>query len=219
MVKEQPEGAPGCLKDLTFVISGILDSLERDEAKTLIERYGGRVTAALSGKTTFLLLGDQPGKSKLDKKDDFPRLKTINEDGLFDLIRTRKGHDLSGVELSKVQAASAKTKQKASTAQVAAQGVSAKVNANTDTGKERLSVHGKMAERAEDMLWVEKHRPMKLTEIIGNAGLVGRLSLWLKTWENTFLSGRRPDRDQHRAVLISGPPGLGKSATHSPVPH
>ena len=40
-----------------FVITGTLDSLEREEAQALIEKYGGRVTTGVSGKTSFLLRG------------------------------------------------------------------------------------------------------------------------------------------------------------------
>ena len=39
--KEIPQGAQGCLKSLTFVITGVLPSLERDECKRIIESYGG----------------------------------------------------------------------------------------------------------------------------------------------------------------------------------
>lgn len=40
--KEIPKGAENCLEGLTFVITGVLESIERDEAKSLIERYGGK---------------------------------------------------------------------------------------------------------------------------------------------------------------------------------
>ncbi len=48
----------------TFVISGVLDSLYRNEAEDLIKAHGGRVTSAVSGKTTFLLAGQNSGRSK-----------------------------------------------------------------------------------------------------------------------------------------------------------
>ena len=206
MVKEVPEGKPGCLKDLAFVISGVLDSLDRDAARTLIERYGGRVTVAVSGRTDFLLAGQDAGPGKLEKAKTVAGLKVIDEDGLFDLIRTRSGHSLSG----KGAVAASKAKGKPTTGDIAAQNVSATVSAATDKGKERLRVHGKMAERAEDMLWVDKHRPMALKDIIGNPSLVARLGAWLKAWDATFLRGQ-VDKNAPKAVLISGAPGLGKS--------
>ncbi|CAM9904344.1 unnamed protein product [Choristocarpus tenellus] len=55
--KEMPKGADQCLKGNCFVVSGVLDSLRREEAEDLIKQYGGKVTQAVSGKTDFLLLG------------------------------------------------------------------------------------------------------------------------------------------------------------------
>lgn len=52
----------------TFVITGTLPSLKRDEAKKLIEQAGGKVTSSLSQKTDYLLLGENPG-SKLTKAE------------------------------------------------------------------------------------------------------------------------------------------------------
>ncbi len=38
-----------------FVLTGVLESMERDDAKSLIERYGGKVTGNISRKTTYLV--------------------------------------------------------------------------------------------------------------------------------------------------------------------
>lgn len=50
-----------------FVLTGVLESMERDEAKSLIERYGGKVTGNVSRKTTYLVLGRDSGVSKTEK--------------------------------------------------------------------------------------------------------------------------------------------------------
>ncbi len=50
----------------TFVITGTLPTLSRDEAKALIESVGGKVTDSVSKKTSYLVLGENPG-SKLAK--------------------------------------------------------------------------------------------------------------------------------------------------------
>ena len=52
---------------LTFVIMGILESIEREEAADLIQRYGGKVTQSVSKKTSYVIMGRDPGKSKLSK--------------------------------------------------------------------------------------------------------------------------------------------------------
>lgn len=61
----QPSG-PQPLAGKTFVITGTLPTLKRDEAKALIEQAGGKVTGSVSKKTDFLLAGTEAG-SKLDK--------------------------------------------------------------------------------------------------------------------------------------------------------
>ncbi|NXY87831.1 RFC1 factor, partial [Alcedo cyanopectus] len=88
--KEIPQGAENCLEGLTFVITGVLECIERDEAKSLIERYGGKVTGNVSKKTNYLVMGRDCGQSKCDKASALGT-KIIDEDGLFDLIRTMPG--------------------------------------------------------------------------------------------------------------------------------
>uniref|UniRef100_A0A8C0VMA6 Replication factor C subunit 1 n=1 Tax=Cyanistes caeruleus TaxID=156563 RepID=A0A8C0VMA6_CYACU len=88
--KEIPQGAENCLEGLTFVITGVLECIERDEAKSLIERYGGKVTGNVSKKTNYLVVGRDCGQSKCEKASTLGT-KVIDEDGLFDLIRTMPG--------------------------------------------------------------------------------------------------------------------------------
>jgi hypothetical protein len=71
--KELPEGAEDALAGLTFVISGTLDSLEREEAEHLIKCHGGRVTTSVSKKTvcksmTFVGLNSQSSVLSMDFK-------------------------------------------------------------------------------------------------------------------------------------------------------
>jgi DNA ligase (NAD+) len=62
-VKQKKDGP---LSGLTFVITGSLPSMSREEAKDRIEHSGGKVATAISRKTSFLVAGDEPG-SKLEK--------------------------------------------------------------------------------------------------------------------------------------------------------
>lgn len=65
---------------LTFVITGTLPMLSRDQAKELIESNGGKVTDSISKKTSYLVLGEAPG-SKYEKAKDLG-VKIIGEDEL-----------------------------------------------------------------------------------------------------------------------------------------
>lgn len=78
-------GAQGPLAGLTFVITGTLPSLGRDDARELIESRGGKVTDSVSKKTDYLVLGAEPG-SKLAKAKSLG-IKVIDEKGLKQLTR------------------------------------------------------------------------------------------------------------------------------------
>jgi DNA ligase (NAD+) len=69
MASLQPElgtGGIGQLTGKTFVLTGTLPSMTRDEATAEIERLGGKVSGSVSKKTSYLLAGEEAG-SKLDK--------------------------------------------------------------------------------------------------------------------------------------------------------
>ena len=51
----------------SIVISGVFQHHSRDEYKALIEQYGGKNVGSISGKTSFILAGDNMGPSKLEK--------------------------------------------------------------------------------------------------------------------------------------------------------
>lgn len=60
-------GAENCLEGLTFVLTGVLDSLEREDAADMVKRYGGKVTSTVSGRTSYMVAGEDAGVSKLAK--------------------------------------------------------------------------------------------------------------------------------------------------------
>lgn len=78
------EAAGSSLLGFTFVITGTLPTLGRNEAKALIEQNGGKVTGSVSKKTDFLVCGEEAG-SKLDKAKDLG-IKIIDENELFSMI-------------------------------------------------------------------------------------------------------------------------------------
>ena len=61
------QGAENCLAGLTFVLTGVGESLNREEAADLVKKYGGRVTTSLSKKTSYLVMGDDAGEIKIKK--------------------------------------------------------------------------------------------------------------------------------------------------------
>ncbi len=76
---------PQPLAGLTFVITGTLPTLSRDEATALIEAHGGRVTGSVSKKTSYLVLGADPGGTKYNKARELG-VPMIDEAGLRAMI-------------------------------------------------------------------------------------------------------------------------------------
>jgi len=75
---------PKPLAGLTFVITGTLPSMSRDEAKSLIELHGGKTSSSVSKKTDFVLVGADAG-SKLQKALELG-VPTISEDDLRQML-------------------------------------------------------------------------------------------------------------------------------------
>jgi DNA ligase (NAD+) len=74
------------LEGKTIVISGVFETFSRDEAKTLIENHGGKVSSSISAKTSFILAGDQMGPSKKEKAEKLG-VQLMDEAGFLDLIK------------------------------------------------------------------------------------------------------------------------------------
>jgi DNA ligase (NAD+) len=69
----------------TFVLTGTLKTLTREEAKARIELSGGKVSSSVSTKTDFVVVGEEPG-SKLEKAK-LLMIKTLSEDEFLNLLK------------------------------------------------------------------------------------------------------------------------------------
>ncbi|MEG3869487.1 NAD-dependent DNA ligase LigA [Microcoleus sp. Z1_B2] len=68
----------------TFVLTGTLPTLKRDEAKDLIQKAGGKVTSSVSAKTDYVVVGEDAG-SKLEKAQSLG-IKLLSESDLLELL-------------------------------------------------------------------------------------------------------------------------------------
>ncbi len=78
------ESAVGAFTGKTFVITGTLPSMSRDEAKELIQQNGGKVTGSVSSKTDYLVAGEKAG-SKLAKAEKL-QIEVLDEAALTALL-------------------------------------------------------------------------------------------------------------------------------------
>jgi DNA ligase (NAD+) len=75
------------LEGLTFVLTGTLPNLTRDEAKEKIETAGGKTAGSVSKKTSYVVAGEEAG-SKLDKAQEL-NIPVIDEAGLLKLLKSK----------------------------------------------------------------------------------------------------------------------------------
>ncbi|KAK4052399.1 DNA replication factor C complex subunit Rfc1 [Microbotryomycetes sp. JL201] len=209
--KEIPVGEENCLAGLTFVFTGELESLSREAGQELAKRYGGRVTTAPSSKTSYVVVGRDAGPKKLEMIERH-KIKKLTEDQFLELIgrAPSKADDPAFIEQKKKEAAKIEKAAKE-------------------------MVVDKDPALAKSQLWTVKYAPRQLREICGNKGNVEKLSRWLEAWPVLACGVRKTDADFRRnrpkslksdfkkpgpdamggfrCVLISGPPGIGKTTS------
>ncbi|WP_299822292.1 NAD-dependent DNA ligase LigA [uncultured Pontibacter sp.] len=70
----------------TFVISGVFESISRDELQQLIVSHGGKVVSSISAKLSYLVAGDKMGPAKLEKATKLG-ITILSEDQFLEMVR------------------------------------------------------------------------------------------------------------------------------------
>jgi DNA ligase (NAD+) len=83
--EEQLSGQTDKLAGKSIVISGVFQKHSRDEYKAIIEQNGGKNVGSISGKTSFILAGDNMGPSKLQKAEKLG-IRIMSEDEFLALL-------------------------------------------------------------------------------------------------------------------------------------
>ena len=97
------EGSSDILAGKSIVISGVFTHHSRDEYKALIERNGGKNVGSISGKTSFILAGDNMGPSKLQKAEKLG-VAIVDEDTFLKMISEADTTETATTEASAQQA-------------------------------------------------------------------------------------------------------------------
>ena len=85
IVSDEAAPASNVLEGKSIVISGVFQHHSRDEYKALIEQHGGKNVGSISGKTSFILAGENMGPSKLEKAEKLG-VAIVDEDTFLKMI-------------------------------------------------------------------------------------------------------------------------------------
>ena len=220
-----PSGSDTCLAGLTFVFTGVLQRWGRTEAQELVKKHGGKITGAPSKKTSYVVLGEDAGPSKLGKIRDMD-IKTIDEDGLTQLIEKLTAAGNKGD--SKAQAAY-KEKQRKEEEKIREQAAEMEKEerrrqkelqaANKAAAGKHTSANTAAAQSTEpavdSRLWTTKYAPTSISQICGNKATVEKIQRWLQRFPKNLKTGFKlagaDGSGVFRAVMLHGPPGIGKT--------
>ena len=208
--KEVPEGSPGCFEGLVFVLTGVYESLEREEMGGIIKKLGGKVTTSVSKNTKYLVVGEEAGQSKLSKAETL-RTPQVTEDQFLDLIREKSSKENktpktspekleekknnkieSSLKQFKAEKKSPKLEKKTIKEEPSTSVVKTKESPKIDRKIPRIpkiepevakSIHTMRSEvgAGETELFVDKYKPSNCKAIIGQQGEKSNMNK-LKSW-------------------------------------
>ncbi|VDO13913.1 unnamed protein product [Rodentolepis nana] len=218
-----PQGTSMCFNGKSFVITGVLECIERDDVQSLIERGGGRVTKAVSKKTAYLVVGRDPGNSKIDKAASLGT-KQITEEEFFELVdkgfnsSNAKKDDFpslgSSVTISKerlMTSSSSSTnyleKEKVKKTKSPVMLTDRPVLPTSQTTSKLEPSQSSLLTLGIQELWIEKYRPKFRRQLVGQNGPsspANRLFNWLSSWQEDYAAGRKEKGYQSAPPWASG---------------
>jgi len=225
MLKKVPAPCSGCLDGKTFVFSGVLESLSREDAVHLVKCCGGAVAKSVTRSTKYLVVGatlEQGGKvtdGMKYKEAVAKNVRVLTQNEFYNLITeaaaAQHAQDLADDKAKiKAEAAGAKTNGKQKLNTYDDLGVTYGEDCNTNWG-----FSDRCCRSVNDELWTDKYKPQRLEHMIGNVELGRKLKLWLMDWEAMHVKGTKKipfttklsENRGAKTVLLSGPPGIGKT--------
>lgn len=181
--KSTPHMSDEPLKGKTFVITGVTE-MDREEATLKVIELGGRCTKAVSGKTTYLVIGNEPGPSKVAKAKELG-VKIIEEEEFQKMLSVEVDTEI------------VEDKDAFSTIEkIDIEELSLELGSSTEWDNQNKN---ETYFNTNVLQWSEKYRPRTSSEIVGNQAVVNDIK--------DFVRGKLKDK----CIFITGSPGLGKT--------
>ncbi|CDU16351.1 replication factor C subunit 1, putative [Plasmodium yoelii] len=221
-----------------FVLTGVFKTYSRDDLQNKIKEHGGSVMSAVSSRTHYLVHGEylEDGRlysegKKYQKAYELSKqsksiIKILNEEELLQMFpnqqsnteQEKNGQEKNGQEKNGQE----KNGQEKNGPY---QSVKHEQEQNmpyqsVKTGQEQ-SV--KKVPQVLNQLWVDKYKPTKLEDLVGNTQNVFKLKTWLSSWDDVCIKGLKKqvtktfrgnfENINAKCALLSGPAGIGKTTT------
>ncbi|KAF4652466.1 replication factor C subunit 1, partial [Perkinsus chesapeaki] len=193
---------------MTLVFTGNLEHIERDVAVTKAKLAGAKVTSAVSGRTTYLVVGSvlEDGRP-VEEGSKFRKTQELKEAGKPGPSLLQESDFIDKLKKAGLMKAGGATIEQTKVTVDAVKPKSADKDANGKSTK--------------GMLWTDKYKPRTLNDVVGNNAPITKLRTWLQDWEKVHVEGQKkpvafrgrgiPENVNAKAVLVSGPPGIGKT--------
>ena len=196
-LKAIPKGKPNCFAGLSFLITGTLESIDRDDAFELVKKYGGTIIKSVpkKKKLDYAIVGEEAGEKKLLELEKLGTPQ-LDENGLLELIRNSLPEDERALQPevgTLIEKQLVQNGRSGGVTGAASAAASAPALVPTEP---RDTLHD---------LWTDKYKPQSVNDLVGNIHNAQKVIDWIERYKPTKGSG-------HRAVLLSGPPGIGKTS-------
>eukprot|EP01036_Dinobryon_divergens_P022595 gene22595-30862_t len=202
------------LAGMKIAVTGVMEgALDRHRLEEHILCLGGKVAASVSGQTSYLVSGrlledGRPAsegskhRTAVEKK-----VRILSEQQFLDLVSE--------------QQATLPPPLPAAAAAVPGPGASrpsAAPRPAATSSSSSSSVPAPVLQDRDMMLWVDKHVPRRISDMVGSAEVSRKLADWLRRWPEMHAHGDKSRKAQAgkdnpgaKAALLSGPPGIGKT--------
>ncbi|CUV07608.1 unnamed protein product [Cryptosporidium hominis] len=202
----------GPFNGMSIVVTGTFNSNSRQEIEDFVKILGGKLTSAVSGRTSYLIAGNslEDGRS-------------IEEGSKYRNAKSKGVKILSEDEFIEIY-----TNYKQKEAKYDSQSPNRKSHGVFESG---IKINeGNMNNSNFDgnsSLWTDRHKPESLDQVLGNGEVIKKLQTWLSDWKSVVIEGKKKappkasfspgsrfpqvENINARAALLSGPPGIGKS--------
>jgi len=187
-----PKIKDGCLNGIIVSVSGTLEHFTRAEIRSLLQISGARLVGSVSAKVDLFIRGCIDVAQDKEIAAISSNIPIIDEDGLLTLFK-----DLSGDQTEEkpvVEEIPIVVKEPDNS-------INPIVNIQAPKIDNSASFGLNQKETDDLTMLTEKYRPKALTELVGNDEAINKIVAWLKGYS----------KSDKKAVLISGPPGIGKS--------